>query len=365
METLEQVVAAKQPVIFLKCGHAWTVESLDRVFELDKKFYVRSEAGAWSATRPLPPSHERPTCPSCRKPIAGVFRYHRPIQHAQILGSAHKFTLQTRRKLDAIRSEIPGCGAKFDLLLAQVEAIIKSFDSSPLALLLERTQLSLARQREEGNLVLPGQGLGLNYLRGDNRSLVEARAVYLELLAEGQRTGAGIEDTVRQQAVVNFEEGMREVEQYSAPRTGLALLMAYGTYATACLATNFAYSASEAALEFVVRRLQEVSKTQPNLAAEASQLRQRLADLKPKGLSPDEMRQVFNTLKAELPLEGGFGGHWYTCPNGHIYAIGDCGGAMERSSCPECGEEIGGQQHRVVDSNRPATAFLEVVRRGP
>ena len=22
-------------------------------------------------------------------------------------------------------------------------------------------------------------------------------------------------------------------------------------------------------------------------------------------------------------------GHWYQCPNGHVYAIGECGGAMQ------------------------------------
>lgn len=34
-------------------------------------------------------------------------------------------------------------------------------------------------------------------------------------------------------------------------------------------------------------------------------------------------------------------GSWYKCPNGHIYSIGDCGGPMEKSRCPECGFSIG------------------------
>ena len=34
-------------------------------------------------------------------------------------------------------------------------------------------------------------------------------------------------------------------------------------------------------------------------------------------------------------------GHWYKCPNGHIYAIADCGGATEESACNECGALIG------------------------
>ncbi|XP_078363996.1 uncharacterized protein LOC144648252 [Oculina patagonica] len=46
-------------------------------------------------------------------------------------------------------------------------------------------------------------------------------------------------------------------------------------------------------------------------------------------------------------------GHWYKCPNGHIYAIGDCGGAMEQMSCPEagCGAIIGGRHHTLAQGN--------------
>lgn len=47
-------------------------------------------------------------------------------------------------------------------------------------------------------------------------------------------------------------------------------------------------------------------------------------------------------------------GHWYKCPKGHVYAIGDCGGAMQQSKCPECGLAIGGDNHRLVSGNRVA-----------
>jgi hypothetical protein len=38
-------------------------------------------------------------------------------------------------------------------------------------------------------------------------------------------------------------------------------------------------------------------------------------------------------------------GHWNKCPNGHYYAIGDCGGAMVESRCPDCNALIGGSNH--------------------
>ncbi|XP_054765454.2 NFX1-type zinc finger-containing protein 1-like isoform X2 [Lytechinus pictus] len=44
-------------------------------------------------------------------------------------------------------------------------------------------------------------------------------------------------------------------------------------------------------------------------------------------------------------------GHWFKCKEGHVYAIGECGGAMEHARCPECGSVIGGQRHRLTDTN--------------
>lgn len=44
-------------------------------------------------------------------------------------------------------------------------------------------------------------------------------------------------------------------------------------------------------------------------------------------------------------------GHWYKCPKGHVYAIGDCGGANEGGVCPECKSAIGGQSHRLAEGN--------------
>ena len=44
----------------------------------------------------------------------------------------------------------------------------------------------------------------------------------------------------------------------------------------------------------------------------------------------------------------------YKCPNGHIYAIGECGGAMQESKCPECGAKIGGLNHGLTSGNAVA-----------
>ncbi|XP_073708408.1 NFX1-type zinc finger-containing protein 1 [Garra rufa] len=48
-------------------------------------------------------------------------------------------------------------------------------------------------------------------------------------------------------------------------------------------------------------------------------------------------------------------GHWYKCPNGHVYAIGECGGAMQQTKCPECYADIGGTNHTLIQGNAVAT----------
>ena len=65
-------------------------------------------------------------------------------------------------------------------------------------------------------------------------------------------------------------------------------------------------------------------------------------------LTPEEKAEIVKAI-------GLTQGHWYKCRNGHAYAIGECGGAMERSRCPECGATIGGANHALAEGNAVAT----------
>ncbi|CCD15604.1 unnamed protein product [Trypanosoma congolense IL3000] len=49
-----------------------------------------------------------------------------------------------------------------------------------------------------------------------------------------------------------------------------------------------------------------------------------------------------DTLKNVASIIGLTGGHWYKCPNGHFYVVGECGNPAVSGRCPECGEGIGG-----------------------
>lgn len=58
-----------------------------------------------------------------------------------------------------------------------------------------------------------------------------------------------------------------------------------------------------------------------------------------------EKRQVYEAMAREF----GGTGHWYTCANGHPFTVGECGGPMQTSTCPQCGAPVGGQSHRPAE----------------
>lgn len=66
------------------------------------------------------------------------------------------------------------------------------------------------------------------------------------------------------------------------------------------------------------------------------------------GISEEERKMIVSAMNMKP-------GHWHKCPNGHIYVIGDCGGAMESRRCPDCTATIGGGNHALASGNQVAS----------
>ncbi|CAG8678002.1 16679_t:CDS:2, partial [Acaulospora morrowiae] len=73
-------------------------------------------------------------------------------------------------------------------------------------------------------------------------------------------------------------------------------------------------------------------------------------------LTREEKLEIHRAMSGEF---GDFSGtsHWYQCPNGHVYTVGECGRAMERSTCPECRATIGGENHQFAEGNERNAEF--------
>ena len=83
-------------------------------------------------------------------------------------------------------------------------------------------------------------------------------------------------------------------------------------------------------------------------------------------VSPEEWKSIMTGLlsgNADL-RNGGYmrQGLFYKCRNGHPYVIGDCGGATQTRRCRQCGEHIGGTQHRLDNSNAPHEEMQRMAR---
>ncbi len=63
-------------------------------------------------------------------------------------------------------------------------------------------------------------------------------------------------------------------------------------------------------------------------------------------LTREEERAVAAAMRGEIRAGG-----YYRCTCGYIYAVGECGGPMQRAPCRKCGNNIGGQQHRLEAGN--------------
>ncbi|KAH0285979.1 hypothetical protein KCU62_g7088, partial [Aureobasidium sp. EXF-3399] len=58
-----------------------------------------------------------------------------------------------------------------------------------------------------------------------------------------------------------------------------------------------------------------------------------------------EMEDVVNAMAREFRGTG----HWYRCRNGHPFTVGECGGPMVESVCPQCDEPVGGRNHQAAE----------------
>lgn len=62
-------------------------------------------------------------------------------------------------------------------------------------------------------------------------------------------------------------------------------------------------------------------------------------------------------FKETVTILKGLGTKWYKCPNGHLYVVGECGGPMQTSVCPDCHCIIGGQSHIPAQGNNAINQF--------
>ena len=311
----------------LSCGHASTVSNLDSYLELSRVYDLSSGSAI-----PLSSGIGDPKgCMYCRTPISGLFRYGRITGKLFLGESLRKFM----RFSDAQLSD-------FELQVSEIEQGHKS----PLPLLKKVARL----QEKLRSPVKRVTELATASCRGDISQVIsiglptanEWPALRLEIAVCRLRF-AEWNKKKKLDSIFSYKGINKVIRRLQELKLGRGEALALIARAKFRLVQNCLSEARDD-LNLVIQSPNEAISGGPigNVARELLKYVQAGGEV-----------TVASILQAAGGGNGGWyhGSHTFTCPNGHFYVIGDCGGAMTESKCPECGAAIGGGSHTLRADN--------------
>ncbi|KAI7969203.1 hypothetical protein EIK77_006108 [Talaromyces pinophilus] len=395
------------PCIFPKCGHFLTMENMDGLMDMGK-YYVLDERGKPSrisaSSEPFSISDIK-TCASCRGPLRYIARYGRLVRRAILDESTKKLILYLNReyvplaqelpqriqRLQGIKNERPiywpdaiSMKGERNLLVGRMRAIISAGKNGRWKEILDlRQRIATYQERvspeeqpyarvrqlatnahrqqitteaspdfEIGSEVLQTKG----FLQGTALSLrldIALLADFFELRRNTPKTGETKVDmdlsAMKKECealIRNASESKRLLHQAEG-YIFLAQLHAFERSHTATpeIAEQHLIQGTEAINQAKTLCNEHPAQTQ-GLATEIEGAEKMLRGATFYTTVTNEERMA---VIAAMAREFSGTGHWYYCRNGHPFTIGECGMAMQRSVCPECGEPVGGQNHQAVE----------------
>lgn len=369
------------PLLVPQCGHAWTAETLDGVVDL-ASFYDGQ------AAKPLSDhgmNNDKPTpaCPTCRRPLTGIQRYGRPLKYAELQLNVRKEIADQDAACAAIEAQLDSHDSGVNVMLsstcrAAIRAIRERAERKlPTEALfdLDRADHQRANQLREPELIRP-------CVRGRIRAMrVWARLQQVGLEAEIRHTAAGDardETAIGKRSKSFFENTVKTLgrliqtcgDSDSARSLAAARELEVSIWGRTLLVLSEVspnakenHELTEDVIDTLLLALKLVGDAdRANCEELIESARSRLAGPHFQPVSTQEKLEIFRAMGRDVGTGvGSYGGHWFQCKNGHIYTIGECGGAMEESTCPECGEVVGGRSHRLSSTNRVAEEFLREV----
>lgn len=322
----------EDPVIFLPCGHFFTVSTLDGHLSINE-VYEETTAGSgefWSV-KPLRAANisEKPmTCPDCRSVIHSVKRYGRLLRLAELRSLERKAIMNVNETLKHISMRMEGSEHfKSESLIKRLKTVEQRLLQSPMRKVYEAC-------RDDHAFEVP---------RPPTRPLLDT----LELLGRAYSGMTEARDDVNFQLAKDaFMRGIALADETTSTRSGATLRLSL------CSLIMKWPSLSDALKKEAMQLVGWVVDLQPPLPAE---LLDRALQMKNSILDPH--KDIAEVLKAmnvhsDYNYGGSWSSHWYECPNGHPYFIGECWGAMQESQCIECGAPVGGHDHTLNSTNR-------------
>jgi len=318
------------PILVLPCQHFYSMSTLDGHLAMNE-VYVKDDAGEeFIKIRPLREADisEKPkTCPDCRSVIHSIRRYGRLLRLAELRSLERKHLMlvhESLRQISIERGSMPletklNGQALVTVLLAVSQQILKS-PMRKIYQVCHGKKFSEVPQPPMQPLLHTLELLGQAY-----SEMSKDWSDYSSIQAQGV-----------------FKRGIAMADKSNCIRSGACLRLGL----CSLLATRSSAGLSEKWKNTVKSHLQWILEKEKVIKGELIfKARQVIKALE------NPLRETEVVVKAMNGLEGyNYGGswssHWYECPNGHPYFIGECGGAMEDARCPECHEVVGVGSHR-------------------
>jgi hypothetical protein len=374
-EALEDINVDEQPIVGLACGHVMTIGSLDGVCGM-RFVYSRAdpEEGPWTLVKDLKGVElPRPKCPSCRCPITNIKRCGRVLNLISLQTAQRKYLFATRalaqkglKSIGSMEDSFWNRGGlaattyrKLERMSAKFGEDIKNFHSeNPYGRIFQIDSTLSARNPADAmepsvqSLILlektQVQCLRLQIcckLKGKESTEAENLSVAQNFLEQALSLLHRLEERcLASKSKKSFDGAQKE----------RCILYLHALRAMTEL--KDADTFRKELVGVLGKEMEKLPKDEDNDSIrEEHEYWKKVVS----GLSVEEKKLIFKAMESDIGGGiGSFGGHWYECSNGHPFTIGECGGAMEESKCPECGERIGGQNHRLNSTNAVARGLL-------
>jgi hypothetical protein len=318
------------PVLFLPCGHFFSMTTLDGLIGIDRVYYRKEFGSDGNFLSPCPligtdVSEKAVQCPDCRSAIHSVRRYARITKFANLRTLERKHLMGVDEALDGFATKSP---AK-----RNVKALLqlrKTIFASPMR------QVSDACGKQHVEVPSPPV-----------RPLIRNAQLLGEAFATKSKE---LNDESYKLTIVCFEDAVQLATESKSIRSEASMRIALVQFLIKWLDKDPNLKSRCEELLHPVLQLQDGFAD--DLVNQAKQLKQGLS-------GENDMKMIIRAMNQIEGYDygGGASSHWYQCPNGHPYYIGECGGAMQTSRCLECGEVVGGANHQLQSNNRQWTGL--------
>ncbi|XP_078411503.1 NFX1-type zinc finger-containing protein 1 isoform X1 [Cetorhinus maximus] len=274
-------------------------------------------------------------CPKCRMPIRKNFRYGTIIKNSLC-------------EIEKVKKVVQGDAEKNNQLRKQLESELK-----------KRSIIAEQLPNQDKNL---SAALQLCPLSLQGLTVIENKIAFLSRLAELKCQEVRLNSHMKGKFNTKLLECLKWIDKSRGRFTGQELIdlqseiqrltFLFDLYVRCSMASGRKLDSSTEHDIACVQRILECTKkfTEDNEKFVKGKMEKLKLVLPETGLAISETERVMIVKAMGLRQ-----GHWFKCPNGHVYVITECGGAMEKAKCPDCDAEIGGTNHALESSNQVAS----------